>query len=92
MLGSIYRTLERMELLATSQFHFGFPRVEVSQNLVFSSNQMREGGDLRCYSESCSVTMKIWFSISCCAVQGSIQFFIFPSTVLLLPPRSGVLC
>jgi hypothetical protein len=43
LLGPIYRTLEWMGLLATSQFHFIFPRVEVSQDLVFSS-QSNEGG------------------------------------------------
>jgi hypothetical protein len=43
-IGPIYRTLEWMRLLATSQFHFRFSRVEVNQNLVFSSNQMTEGG------------------------------------------------
>jgi hypothetical protein len=36
-----------MGLLATSQFHFIFPSVEVSQELNFSFNQMREGGDHR---------------------------------------------
>jgi hypothetical protein len=35
-----------MGLLATSQFHFSIPIVEVSQETIFSSNQMREGGDL----------------------------------------------
>jgi hypothetical protein len=33
-----------MGLLATSQFHFIFPSVEVSQELNFSFNQMREEG------------------------------------------------
>jgi hypothetical protein len=33
-----------MSLLATSQFYFHIPSVEVSQEIVFSSNQIREGG------------------------------------------------
>jgi hypothetical protein len=36
-------TLEWMWLLATFQFHFQFPRVEVSQDLVFSF-QSNKGG------------------------------------------------
>jgi hypothetical protein len=36
-------TLEWMRLLATFQFHYRVPRVEVSQDLVFSF-QSNEGG------------------------------------------------
>jgi hypothetical protein len=44
LLGPIYRILEWMGLLATFQFHFSISSVEVSQEIIFSSNQMREGG------------------------------------------------
>jgi hypothetical protein len=32
-----------MELLATFQFHFYIPSVEVSQEIIFSFNQIKEG-------------------------------------------------
>jgi hypothetical protein len=45
LFGPIYRTLEWMGLLVTSQFHFTFLRLGVKHDLVFfCSNQMREGG------------------------------------------------
>jgi hypothetical protein len=43
LLGTIYKTLEWMGLLATSQFHFHVPRIEVSHVLVFLF-QSNEGG------------------------------------------------
>jgi hypothetical protein len=36
-----------MRLLATYQFYFYIPSVQVRQENILVSNQMREGGDLR---------------------------------------------
>jgi hypothetical protein len=41
---AIYRTLEWMKLLATFQFHFHIISVEVSEEHISHSNQMRKRG------------------------------------------------
>jgi hypothetical protein len=40
----IYRNLEWMRILATSQFYFVFPSLGVSEEQIFISNEMGKGG------------------------------------------------
>jgi hypothetical protein len=70
LLGPIYRTLEWMGLLTTSQFHFAFLRLGVNHDLVFfCSNQMREGGDLRGFGVIMFDLMENQFVHFTCAVR-----------------------
>jgi hypothetical protein len=73
LLGPIYRTLEWMGLLATSQFHFLVSRVKVSHVLVFLATIKRGGGRAvtsadRLYSCCFLIEKPMFFTHMCCSL------------------------